>query len=99
MATITVDILTGDPSIKIDKIDTIPVYIRKENIVTVVSVALKNLQTINSAAPRDEEYMIYINLADGLNEKFDIQDVTNQAGWTHDDAGLQQAASDIAQAI
>ena len=99
MASITVDILTGDPSIKINKVDTIPVYIRKENMVSVVTASNKNLQSVNPNAPRDEEYIVYINLADGSHEKFDIQDVSNQAGWTINDAGLDQAASDIAQSV
>lgn len=98
MASITVDLNDGtSPCIEINKIDTIPIYIRKENIVSVVTATNKNLQTVDPNAPRDEEYLIYINLADGSQETFDIQDVSNQAGWTANDAGLDQAATDIAQ--
>ena len=99
MAGITVELNAGQPSIKINKIDTIPVYIRKENIVSVITASNKNIQSVNPNAPRDEEYLIYINLADGSQETFDIQDVSGQPTWGADDAGLDQAATDIAQSV
>ena len=87
MASITVDILTGDPSIKINKVDTIPVYIRKENMVSVVTASNKNLQSVNPNAPRDEEYIIYIldNNGDITAELKDIDEVKKLYHCSHDD--------------
>jgi len=36
-----------------------------------------------------------IQLTDGSHVKFDIQDVTNQAGWTANQAGLNTAITDL----
>lgn len=60
---------------------------------------------INSkpSAPDDEYWRhhhdtivcVDIAIADGTNLRFDVQDVSNQAGWTADLAGQQQCIADI----
>jgi len=98
MADITVELNNGkSPCIKIDKIDAIPEYIRKENITKVTTFSVTDL-TAKTGAARDEKYIVKIYLADGSDLYFDIQDVSNQPTWTTNDAGLDQAATDIAQA-
>ena len=98
MADITVELNNGkSPCIKIDKIDAIPEYIRKENITRVTTFFATDLKNKTGAA-RDEKYIVKIHLSDESDTYFDIQDVSNQAGWTADSAGLDQAATDIAQA-
>lgn len=46
----------------------------------------------------EDKMMIQLSFADGANqftETFDIQDIVNQAGWTHDEAGFIQAMTDV----
>lgn len=43
----------------------------------------------------DDIIMVRIAISDGTHFEFDLQEVTNQAGWTHDLAGQQQCVDDI----
>ena len=43
----------------------------------------------------DQIIVVSVELADGNSFKFDIQEITNQAGWTPNLAGQQQCVSDI----
>ena len=71
----------------------------KEHITGVYPVKINS----KPASPDDETWkyyhndMIYVDIAisDGTNFRFDIQDVTNQAGWTPDLSGQQQCVADI----
>lgn len=51
----------------------------------------------------DEEFSVLIDLEENpeslIKIQFDIQNVTNQAGWTIDRAGLAQATADIIAAV
>ena len=55
---------------------------------------------LKNVYPYDTMLVISIQTKGGgdriLKTDFDIQQVQNQAGWSHDQAGLNQAAADIA---
>ena len=42
---------------------------------------------------------VNLDLTDGKNFKFDVQEITNQAGWTANLAGQQQCIADISALI
>lgn len=99
MASIAVNLNdTTDPCIEIVKSDTLTEYVRKENIANVSTFSATGLRAKTGAA-RDEVYIVTIEMNNGSRFSFDVQDVSNQAGWTINDAGLNQAADDIAQAV
>lgn len=43
----------------------------------------------------DDMIIVTVNMHDGSHFNFDLQEVTNQAGWTADLAGQQQCIDDI----
>lgn len=96
---IQVNISVNNSSIEIVRGDGRKTYLRKEEINTVSCEKVENLNYGNSVGSNPYNYKVYINLANGQTEEFDIQDVTNQPTWTIDLAGLNKAASDIAQSV
>lgn len=97
MASIQVNLNPSESSIEIIKTDGLTSYLKKEGISHVESSEEQNLEFINGLGYRDTLLKVKIYLNNGDVEEFDIQDVSNQPTWTLDTAGLNQAASDIAQ--
>lgn len=73
--------------------------IAKEQIVSVVPVKINQ----KPAAPEDQFWkyrftkmiVVCLQLSDGGLEQIELQEVTNQAGWTANLAGQQQCVADI----
>jgi len=73
--------------------------IQKIHVVGVYPVAIQN----KPSAPDDQAWkyrfdkMVIVNifLSDGTKFGFDVQEITNQAGWTANLAGQQQCIDDI----
>lgn len=64
--------------------------IKRDQIVKVVPVYQLTVSVGSSPM-----VTIHIHLSDGSQEKFSLHDVTNQATWTKDQAGLNQAMTDL----
>lgn len=80
-------------------------FIAYAHITTVSPVKINT----KAQSPAAEQYgwkyrfpqMVVVNLelADGRNISFDVQEITNQAGWTANLAGQQQCIADITALI
>lgn len=70
-------------------------------IVPVFQLGFKEILSDGTPTRRydyEDKMMIQLSFASGANqftETFDIQDILNQPGWTHDEAGFIQAMTDI----
>jgi hypothetical protein len=71
--------------------------------ITTVSPVKINTRAQSPAAERygwkyrfPQMVVVNIELTDARNFSFDVQEITNQAGWTANLAGQQQCISDIA---
>lgn len=80
-------------------------FIAYNHITTVSPIKINT----RAQSPTAEQYgwkyrfpqMVQVNLelADGRNFRFDVQEITNQATWTADLAGQQQCITDITALI
>lgn len=71
--------------------------IPKINITGVFPIKINSRAVGNTDWPYrfDDIIMVDVRMTDGNHFNFDIQEVTNQAGWTSDLSGQQQCISDI----
>lgn len=72
-----------------------------KSIVPVIQIGVRSVQSdgsLTNTYPYEDKIQVIINFTDENESspiKFDVQDVSNQAGWTADKAGLDQAVADI----
>lgn len=77
------------------------------NNITVINTAnIVSVTGIKATAPTGQYVynhalilQVTLILVNGGTQRFDIQDVTNQGGWTANQAGLNQAVADIQAVI
>jgi hypothetical protein len=97
---VSVNLNNGSPAIQVlsNVVSgySISTYINKGNIVKVSGSKSKVDVDVNGNFT-GYRWEVVIDSSDGSREKINIADVDNQAGWTVDDAGLDQAISDVAQ--